>query len=238
MHNLFPKDRFSYSLKFDQHLLTHGRFIMDELLNSDLMVDREYKGQIWRKHFTWYSNLDLNEYLNDNILKYLGVAQFNEVKFERTYAHKDIDGLQLRRSRYKGIDVTNNLPGTKPHAASTFYFHVDEGFPLANYKMIVNLSDVTSGGTFLADPILIPFNKDGEVYFSNDILLSENIKEKEIIGKAGTVYCASSHILHRASLPKEGYTDKMHLSFILKGDKYLAEKYKEGQLKYSFPKND
>ena len=100
--------------------------------------------------------------------------------------------------------------------------------------MIVNLNDVTSGGTFLADPILTPFDKDGEIFFGDNIILSENIKEKEILGKAGTVYCASSHILHRASLPKEGYTDKMHLSFTLKGDKYLADKYKEGQFKYNF----
>lgn len=234
MHSLLPKDRFSYSLNFDKHLLTHGRVIMDKLLNSDSMFDREYKGKIWRKHFKWYNEFELNQYFNDNISKHLGISEFNEIKFERTFAHKDIDGLQLRRTRYRGIDVTNHLPGTKPHAASTFYFHVDEGFPLANYKMIVNLNDVTSGGTFLADPILTPFDKDGEIFFGDNIILSENIKEKEILGKAGTVYCASSHILHRASLPKEGYTDKMHLSFTLKGDKYLADKYKEGQFKYNF----
>lgn len=229
-----PDEKDQYKVSFDSNLLEHGKVIFNYLEENNLFTPRVYNDIKWRDIFGWYDEFELNNYFKEHIVDYLGLNNINEVRFERTFAHPDLNSFHLTRSRYKGIKESEQRSKSKPRGFSSFYFHCDESFPLSNYKMIINLNDVSTGGTFVSDPVLVPVSKDGEVYFHEDIIPSSSITEKEITGKAGSIYCASSHILHRASLPKQGYTDKMHLSFTVSDNKLIAKEYIKGQSTYEF----
>ena len=244
LKNIIPNNSEDYKISFDSNLGNAGVEIFNWLQsNKKIKESHSYKGIPYRWVFGIsgdksidyiVDNLpeDLSKLSLDNIINYLDLSEMNvnEIKFEVLGSNKFVDEIHLKRSRFKEIKPIkeDNLPFN--YENEIFYsavWHTDKTFDLSNYKILIYLNDVkkNQGGLVISEPILSPKQINGECVLTENIIDSDKVEGKEVLGKAGTTASFNSHILHRANLPKDGYRCCLHLSFILKDKIYKHRKY-------------
>tara|TARA_A100001201_G_scaffold120308_1_gene103813 strand:+ start:717 stop:1484 length:768 start_codon:yes stop_codon:yes gene_type:complete len=244
LSEIVPNNPYSYNVSFDENIGSVGRDIMKYLKETNkLQVSHSWKGIDYRFAFGTSGN-DCLGYLNNNmdsvswdmfftkivLALELNDLNLNEIKFETLKPNHHLDDVHLRKSRWGDIKPTK--PYDYGDDFEIFYsqtYHTDKTFALNNYKILVYLNDINEdeGGLIIANPIISPKRvKDKCVLFEDKSTVNANeILEKEIVGKMGTIASFNSHILHRANLPKSGWRDCLHFSFQMPGEQYFHEKY-------------
>ena len=244
LDNLIPRDCETYNVGHDATLLQAGRAIFDELeQNGKIVATHNFRGIDYRWAFG-ISGDDSTEYIANNlspelaevfmrdVIGYLGLADLsvNEIKLERLGPNSYADDIHLKRSRFG--EIISTKPDDMPSDYDIFYsqlHHTDKTFQLNNYKLLVYLNDIEEqqGGLIVIDPILSPrWINDKCVLIEEGVTIpADQLSEKEITGPAGTTASFSSHILHRANLPKHGFRECLHLSFHLPGEQYVHPPY-------------
>jgi hypothetical protein len=178
---------------------------------------------------------DLSDLFLNDVINYLGISDFsvNEIKFEKLGPNKFLEDVHLKRTRFGDLITTQEDDlSTIDGNAEVFYsalWHTDKFFKLNNYKILVYLNEVdkNEGGLIVSDPHIHPkwINNKAVLIDDGVSVKSNEITFKEVTGLVGTTASFSSHILHRANLPKNNYRMCMHLSFCLPGEQYEHEKY-------------
>ena len=183
-----------------------------------------------------YDNLPENysDLFRDKIIEPFGLDKLylNEIKFERIGVNSELDDVHLKRTRFGDLKTQKDDDLSKNYHDDIFYsliWHTDKTFELNNYKILIYLNDVdeNQGGLIVTNPVISPKRIDGKCQLFEDRLSVpiEELKFKEVIGELGTMASFNSHILHRANLPKQGFRECLHLSFLLPGEEYRHEKY-------------
>ena len=244
--DLIPNYSEEYKISTSKILSNSSIEIFNYLLENDKIIPTHtYKNIPYRWAYGADGNDSINKILNslpsslstmfqEKIIDYLGIKNLstNEIKFEILGPNKHVDDIHLRRCRFGDIKPIKEDNFSKNYQNEIFYssiWHTDKTFELNNYKLLLYLNDIPTnqGGLILADPIISPkYINNKCVLLKEDTYINvDEIKEKEVIGKAGTTISFNSHILHRANLPKQGYRYCMHLSFLLPGIDHKHDKY-------------
>lgn len=252
LKNIIPIDSESYKISYDNNLANAGIDIINYLQeNNKINLSHSYKGIDYRWAFGTsglnsidyiLNNIpdDLKKVFQNDIIDYLDIQSLdvNEIKFEILGPNPLVDNIHLKRCRFGEIIPTLDDDMPKEYENTIFYsslWHTDKSFELNNYKILVYLNDIdiNQGGLIIADPIMSPklINSKCVLHEENKTYNSDNIKSKEVIGKAGTCSSFNSHILHRANLPKQGYRYCMHLSFLLPSEKHKHAIYSKNHIK-------
>ena len=246
--NLVPNHSEEYKISTDKLVLNPSIEIFNYLLDSNKIIPTHtYKDIPYRWAYGAEGNNSIDKISNslpsslstvfqEKIIDYLGIKNLftNEIKFEILGPNEHVDDIHLRRCRFGDIKPIKEDNFSKNYQNEIFYssiWHTDKTFKLNNYKLLLYLNDIPSnqGGLILADPIISPkyINNKCVLLKENTYINVDKIKEKEVIGKAGTTISFNSHILHRANLPKSGYRYCFHLSFLLPEEKHYHCKYSQ-----------
>ena len=248
LQNLVPSNSEGFKISSDKTLSNHCIEIFNYLLeNNKIVPTHKYKDIPYR----WACGADgkdsidkistflpssLDNLFQEKIINYLGIRNLNtnEIKFEILGPNEYVNDIHLRRCRFGDIKPIKEDNFSKNYQSEIFYsslWHTDKTFELNNYKLLLYLNDIPSqqGGLVLADPIISPKYINGKCVLieENKTVKANEIKEKEIIGEAGTTISFNSHILHRANLPKSGHRYCFHLSFLLPEEKHYHCKYSQ-----------
>jgi hypothetical protein len=245
-----PDTPLEYKKSYDSHLADAGEEFLKMVEDRELLKSfNSSNGNPYRWTYGETSGMTLkNDFYVDNFEKYLGVKNIS-IKVDKLYPPSEqFDIINFSTSRVPGIEPSKEAIEYKQKLDKlderknfddwiTAWWHMDYGFSLNSYKLIVYLNDVEkdTGGILISNPTITPHLEDGRFrwYYDNDELklnvesiTTDNVPREEIIGPKGTAVCFNSHIAHTAKLPLHSCRKALH--FVIEGNPMKPYEYYSG----------
>lgn len=227
-----PDNPYTYTIFYDSKLLELSRDLFSEAYFNNKFLKTKPAPDKNRGVFRITSTeMDPNKFFT--VLPNLGIKpeQITEWKFEILYPSYLHDNFHLQSSRFNKVNTTLNPNPTILDDWGTLAWHTDYNTPVNNYKCIFYLNDIQKdqGGTWIADPIISPFERNGvqELFEDGSSIDADKITYSEVVGPAGTGYVMNSHLVHRAALPKHHYRIALHFGFTVENQKYHHRDYRQ-----------
>ena len=220
--DFLPDSINEFKVSFSQELLDGALKLYDYCeSNSKFEYTHYYRKHIIQHGFNRGGNFtdDIQEIIKEDILKPIdGIGYCESIKLEKIDAPRHEHQFQYKKtSRLASVPAA--LPTTDEIYGSSCW-HIDAGAPLNNMVMLVYLNDVdeSTGPFTIAYPTVLMEQGNDTVVTYRD---TASIPSVSILGRAGTVVCFHSYLLHRGNVPIFGSRKAILISILPEDPKYV-----------------
>ena len=219
--DFLPDSVNEFKVSFSQELLDGSLTLYDYCESNSKFEYTHY----YRKHIIQHGldrgdsfSDDIQQIIKEDILKPIdGIGYCESIKLERIDAPRHEHQFQYKKtSRLSNVPAA--LPGTDDIYGSSCW-HIDGGAPVNNMVMLVYLNDVdeSTGPFTIAYPTVLMKHANKTPIEYKD---TASIPSVSILGRAGTVVCFHSYLLHRGNVPIFGNRKAILISILPEDTKY------------------